>query len=146
MCVCARQEPRSFTWLYDTDAKQVGSAVSDSAPGVVVVYPPHDGSALVRAGLATPRPRHRQPEVGVGVGAVHRGAGAQSQQLLPPLQRALAGESHHVFELALALAVGSRAGRLEAPGDGGGDAGVVARLDEAQEVEGVSEGHAGCPR
>lgn len=136
----------SLTWLYDADAQQVGGAVGHSAPAVVVVPPPQDGGALVLPGFATSRPRHRQAEVGVGVGAVDRGAGAQAQQLLPPLQRSLPREGHQVFELPRLLAVGVRARRHESPGDGGGDAGVVARFDQAEEVKGVSKGHGGRAR
>ena len=145
MCLPGKR-PRSFTWLQDADAKQVGGAVGHSAPGVVVVPPPQDGGALVLARLATPRAGHRQPEVGVGVGAVHSGTGAQPQQLLPPLQRALTRESHQVFELSLILAVSFLAGWHEAPRDRRGDAGVVTRLHQAQEVEGVSEGDGRRPR
>lgn len=140
------KRPCSFTWLYNTDAQQVGGTVGDSAQAAVVVSPPQDGRALIGACLAAPCPRHRQPEVSVDVRAVHGGAGAESQQLLAPLQGALVGERHQVFELALAFVVRPRSCRLEAPGDRGGDVRVMAGLDQAQEVEGVSEGHAGSPR
>lgn len=52
------RQPCTFTWLQDADAKEVGCAVGDSAQGVVVVPPPQDGSALVLASFATPRPCH----------------------------------------------------------------------------------------
>lgn len=139
-------QPCSFTWLQDTDAKRVGSAIGDSAPAVVVVPPPQDRSAPIFARLAAPRPRHGQPEIGVGVGPVHSGAGAQPQQLLPPLQRAFTGESHQVFELALALAVRLYSSWLEVPSDRSGDARVMARLDQTQEIKGVSERYGRRPR
>lgn len=75
----------SVTWLYNTDAQQVGGAVGHSAPAVVIVPPPQDGGALVLAGFAASRSGHRKAEIGVGVGAVDCGAGTQAQQLLAPL-------------------------------------------------------------
>ena len=95
---------------------------------------------MVGAGLAAPGAGHAQPEVGVGVRAVDGGARAQARRVLAPAERAGAGEGHEVARR------GAGFGRLETPGDGRRDAGVVARLDDALQVEGVAEGHAGRAR
>ena len=96
---------------------------------------------MISPRLAPSCPCDRQAEVGIGMGTVHSGARAQAQELLAPLEGSLSREGHQVAELG---PLAGR-GRKEAPGDGGRHTGVVARLDQALEVERFTIGHAGRP-
>lgn len=126
-----------LTRLQYTDAQWVGCAVGHRAPGAIVILPIKQGSTLVRPRLLASSSGDAEAEVGVRGRTIHRGTGAQAQQLVAPLQSAVPRERHQISELSVALCW------QEAPCDRSRNVGIVPWLHDALQVKRVAKRHAG---
>lgn len=126
--------PEPLTWLQHPDLQQVGGALGQPRPGVVVVPPPQLGYTLVLARLRVTGSADAQAHIVAGLCLLDGRAGSEAGGPVPPLDPSIPGESHQVMEL-------NSAHWLEPPRHGHRDPSRVMGFDDALQVKRVTVGH-----